>query len=248
MRLCFICNYDYETKVIDIAHRISMLKWQWAGHISRRTDNRWGKRVLEWRPRLGKRSVGGQMEWQFAQDGWQELDASSRRSSEMARHWRCLCPAVECNRLMMIVIMIIMRLSQLIHKLLRWHVTNTFSQVFCSKSTASNRNFVQREISWRLYKLHESVKRPIHENEIQIRTWLRLVSALRSGRFAYCVLKFLNTLDSCDWITVNGNFHRINKYQFVLSLSWKWQLSFVMACVLSRPWPLYVSPILQYVY
>jgi hypothetical protein len=47
-----------RTKVIDIAHRISMLKWQWAGHISRRTDNRWGKRVLELRPRLGKRSVG----------------------------------------------------------------------------------------------------------------------------------------------------------------------------------------------
>jgi hypothetical protein len=47
-----------RTKVIDIAHRISMLKWQRAGHISRRTDNRWGKRVVEWRPRLGKRSVG----------------------------------------------------------------------------------------------------------------------------------------------------------------------------------------------
>jgi hypothetical protein len=26
--------------------------------MSRRTDNRWGKRVLDWRPRLGKRSVG----------------------------------------------------------------------------------------------------------------------------------------------------------------------------------------------
>jgi hypothetical protein len=37
-------------KVTDIVHRISMLKWQWAGHISRRTDNRWGQRVLEWRP------------------------------------------------------------------------------------------------------------------------------------------------------------------------------------------------------
>jgi hypothetical protein len=30
---------------------------QWAGHISRRTDYRWGKRVLDWRPRLDKRSV-----------------------------------------------------------------------------------------------------------------------------------------------------------------------------------------------
>lgn len=47
-----------RTRVIDVAHRISKLKWQWAGHICRRTDNRWGKRVLEWRPRLGKRSVG----------------------------------------------------------------------------------------------------------------------------------------------------------------------------------------------
>nr|ADI61810.1 endonuclease-reverse transcriptase [Bombyx mori] len=47
-----------KTKVIDIARRVSKLKWQWAGHICRRTDNRWGRRVLEWRPRTGKRSVG----------------------------------------------------------------------------------------------------------------------------------------------------------------------------------------------
>jgi hypothetical protein len=47
-----------KTKAIVIAHRISMLKWRWAGHISPRTDNRWGKRVLEWTPRLGKRCVG----------------------------------------------------------------------------------------------------------------------------------------------------------------------------------------------
>jgi hypothetical protein len=47
-----------RTKVTDIAHRISMLKWQRADHIRHRTDNRWGKRVPEWRPRLGERSVG----------------------------------------------------------------------------------------------------------------------------------------------------------------------------------------------
>jgi hypothetical protein len=53
-----------RTELTDIAHRISMLKWRWAGHISRRTDNRWGKRVLEWRQRLGKRSVGrSQARW-----------------------------------------------------------------------------------------------------------------------------------------------------------------------------------------
>ncbi|CAH2218016.1 jg27353 [Pararge aegeria aegeria] len=28
------------------------------GHIARRTDGRWGLKVLDWRPRNGKRSVG----------------------------------------------------------------------------------------------------------------------------------------------------------------------------------------------
>ncbi|KAI8427201.1 hypothetical protein MSG28_014804 [Choristoneura fumiferana] len=47
-----------RTKVTDIAGKICKLKWQWAGHIARRTDNRWGRKVLEWRPRTGRRSVG----------------------------------------------------------------------------------------------------------------------------------------------------------------------------------------------
>jgi hypothetical protein len=47
-----------KTKVTDIGRRISMVKWQWAGYISGKTDNQWGKRVLEWRPRLDKRGVG----------------------------------------------------------------------------------------------------------------------------------------------------------------------------------------------
>jgi hypothetical protein len=46
-----------RTKVTDIARRIADLKWQWAGHIARRTDGRWLK-VLEWRPHTGRRSVG----------------------------------------------------------------------------------------------------------------------------------------------------------------------------------------------
>jgi hypothetical protein len=47
-----------RTKGTDIANRISMQKWQCAGLMSRRIDNRWGKRVLEWRPRLSERSGG----------------------------------------------------------------------------------------------------------------------------------------------------------------------------------------------
>ncbi|CAH2208809.1 jg575 [Pararge aegeria aegeria] len=47
-----------RTRVNDIAQRVAKLKWQWAGHIARRTDGRWVLKVLEWRPRTGKRSVG----------------------------------------------------------------------------------------------------------------------------------------------------------------------------------------------
>jgi hypothetical protein len=90
-----------RTKVTDIAHHISMLKWHLAGHISRRIDNRWGKQVLEWRPRFVKRSVGRpQARWNGC---WQEMDASSRGSSEMARNWRDLCPAVDCSGRMMMM-------------------------------------------------------------------------------------------------------------------------------------------------
>ncbi|KAI8440612.1 hypothetical protein MSG28_001831 [Choristoneura fumiferana] len=53
-----IRNEEIRTRVIDIAKRISLLKWQWAAHIARRADGRWGRKVLEWRPRIGKRSVG----------------------------------------------------------------------------------------------------------------------------------------------------------------------------------------------
>ncbi|CAH2241458.1 jg15655 [Pararge aegeria aegeria] len=37
-----------RTRVTDIAQRVAKLKWQWAGHITRRTDGRWGLKVLEW--------------------------------------------------------------------------------------------------------------------------------------------------------------------------------------------------------
>ncbi|CAH2266802.1 jg7985 [Pararge aegeria aegeria] len=47
-----------STRITDIAQRVAKLKWQWAGHIVRRRDGRWGPKVLEWQPRTGKRSVG----------------------------------------------------------------------------------------------------------------------------------------------------------------------------------------------
>jgi hypothetical protein len=44
-----------KTKVTDIIQRVKSLKWQWAGHIARRTDNRWTTRTIEWYPRGIKR-------------------------------------------------------------------------------------------------------------------------------------------------------------------------------------------------
>jgi hypothetical protein len=85
----------HKTKITDIAHRISTLKWQWTDHISRRTDNRWGKRVLEWRPRLGKRCVGRpQARWS---DDLRRMAGRSwmRVAEDRARCWRGLSLAVD---------------------------------------------------------------------------------------------------------------------------------------------------------
>ena len=78
-----------RTKVTDIAERISKLKWQWAGHICRRTDNRWGRRVLEWRPRLGKRSVG--RPWARWSDDIRKVAGSGwKRKTEDRVEWRAI--------------------------------------------------------------------------------------------------------------------------------------------------------------
>ncbi|CAH2240261.1 jg2273 [Pararge aegeria aegeria] len=50
-----------RTRFTDIT--VVKLKWQWAGHTALRTghiarNGTWDLKVLEWRPRTGKRSVG----------------------------------------------------------------------------------------------------------------------------------------------------------------------------------------------
>ena len=47
-----------KTKVRDILEAISKLKWNWAGHIARMTDNRWTSRSTFWTPRGHKRNRG----------------------------------------------------------------------------------------------------------------------------------------------------------------------------------------------
>ena len=40
----------------DIIQVIKKQKWRWAGHLARRNDNRWSKRITEWCPRDSTRS------------------------------------------------------------------------------------------------------------------------------------------------------------------------------------------------
>jgi len=47
-----------QTGVQDITMKIKQLKWQWAGHVARMTDNRWTKKVTEWIPLQMKRKAG----------------------------------------------------------------------------------------------------------------------------------------------------------------------------------------------
>lgn len=47
-----------KTRADDVIQRIAKLKWQWAGHVMRLPDERWTKKVTEWRPRMGKRNPG----------------------------------------------------------------------------------------------------------------------------------------------------------------------------------------------
>lgn len=44
-----------KTQVTDVIHRVKTLKWQWTGHLARRTDNRWITKITQWCPRNIKR-------------------------------------------------------------------------------------------------------------------------------------------------------------------------------------------------
>jgi hypothetical protein len=46
------------TKVTDVIDRAERLKWDYAGHVARRNDGRWNRKILQWRPWAGQRSRG----------------------------------------------------------------------------------------------------------------------------------------------------------------------------------------------
>ena len=50
-------NYVNNKRVVDVMKRKALLKWNWAGHIVRMTDESWTKTIMDWRPPT-KRLVG----------------------------------------------------------------------------------------------------------------------------------------------------------------------------------------------
>lgn len=48
-----------KTKITDVLHHITKMKWKWAGHVARIDDDRWTRRVTVWRgPEGGQRKKG----------------------------------------------------------------------------------------------------------------------------------------------------------------------------------------------
>ena len=76
-----------KTGVIDIAAKIAKLKWQWAGHVVRLTDNRWTKLTTEWRPRTGKRNTG-RPKTRWSDDIKKEAGPLWTRKAEDRDEWR----------------------------------------------------------------------------------------------------------------------------------------------------------------
>jgi len=45
-------------KVDDVKEHIARQKWRWVGHVARQDNDRWTRRIVQWRPRQHKKSAG----------------------------------------------------------------------------------------------------------------------------------------------------------------------------------------------
>ena len=77
-----------QTKVRDILVTINNLKWSWAGHLARRTDNRWTTKITQWTPRGHERNRGRQRtRWR---DDIEKTERNSYQLSQDRARWRDL--------------------------------------------------------------------------------------------------------------------------------------------------------------
>ena len=67
-----------QTKIVDVMERIASLKWNWAGHIARMTDDRWTKTIMDWRPPITRPMGRPPQRWtnnikRAAGSNWQQV-------------------------------------------------------------------------------------------------------------------------------------------------------------------------------
>ena len=95
-----------QTKLRDILETISKAKWTWAGHLTRRTDNRWTTKLTFWQPRGHTRNKGRRkFRWRDDLDKFRKhwhRDASDRlRWRQMGKAYALLLyeQATRCDRM-----------------------------------------------------------------------------------------------------------------------------------------------------
>ena len=75
-----------KTKVKDILETIGKMKWRWGGHIMRRNDERWTKRITDWYPQTVKRKRGRPpMRWE---DDLLKFKSTWRNDAQYRDYWK----------------------------------------------------------------------------------------------------------------------------------------------------------------
>jgi len=98
-----------QTKVMEIMEIIKNRKWTWAGHIGRRTDNRWSAALTVWTPMGGEINRGRQRKkvdiWTTTVLGQCELVHEGKKPRPSEATCYCFRPAVDWSWLKMMTMM-----------------------------------------------------------------------------------------------------------------------------------------------
>lgn len=78
-----------KTKAIDALSYSQKLKWRWAGHLARLTDNRWTIKTTSWLGPLGYRKRGRPIA-RWADDVVKTAGINWMRTAKDREHWSTL--------------------------------------------------------------------------------------------------------------------------------------------------------------
>lgn len=78
-----------KTKAIDALSHSQKLKWRWAGHVARLSDNRWTRKTTQWTGPLGQRRRG-RPNARWADDIIKVAGTQWSRVAENREHWSSL--------------------------------------------------------------------------------------------------------------------------------------------------------------